>query len=102
MDGVYLVKPSWMALMPACLMSWGVSKSGSPAAKLTTSLPCPWSSLALAVMANVVEPTISLIRRLTLTISSKVRGLTAGRLLCKDILDAGDDRLGFLLVLAGQ
>ena len=37
--GVYLVSPCWMAAMPAALIDSGVSKSGSPTEKLTTSMP---------------------------------------------------------------
>src|SRR3989338_5681048 len=47
-EGVYLVKPVSMALIPAFLIRSGVSKSGSPAAKLTTSTPLDCNSLARA------------------------------------------------------
>src|SRR3989338_1834502 len=42
-----------MAAIAACLMWAGVSQSGSPPAKLTTSTPCAFRALALAVMASV-------------------------------------------------
>ena len=61
--GVYFVSPFSMAAMAAALMDFGVSKSGSPAAKFTTSWPLAFNSLALAVMASVADPTISLMRR---------------------------------------
>ena len=41
----YLVHPCSVASMPAFLMWAGVSKSGSPTAKDTTSLPCRSISL---------------------------------------------------------
>ncbi|OQC72454.1 MAG: hypothetical protein BWX45_00909 [Deltaproteobacteria bacterium ADurb.Bin002] len=53
--GVYFVKPASMARMAACLMWSGVSKSGSPAPKPMTSLPCARRALALAVMARVSD-----------------------------------------------
>src|SRR3989338_6423305 len=42
-----------MAAIAACLMWAGVSQSGSPPAKLTTSTPCAFRALAFAVMASV-------------------------------------------------
>src|SRR5205085_2227637 len=50
---VYLVWPSLMALIAACLMLSGVSKSGSPAASPITSRPAAFSSRALVVIAMV-------------------------------------------------
>src|SRR5208283_1578262 len=53
--GVYLVKPAASALMQASLMCCGVSKSGSPAPKPTTSSPAAFIALALASMASVSD-----------------------------------------------
>src|SRR5688572_13347682 len=53
--GVYLVNPSLMALMQASLMCCGVSKSGSPAPKPTTSWPSAFICLAFESMASVSE-----------------------------------------------
>ena len=41
--------------MAACLIGSGVSKSGSPAPKPTTSIPCACNCLAWAVIARVGE-----------------------------------------------
>jgi hypothetical protein len=43
---VYLVSPSLIALIAACLILSGVSKSGSPAPRPITSLPAAFNSLA--------------------------------------------------------
>src|SRR4051812_7403013 len=51
--GAYLVLPAWSAAMAASLMNCGVSKSGSPAAKLQTSSPAASMALAFASMARV-------------------------------------------------
>src|SRR3954464_5246633 len=51
--GAYLVLPPCSAAMAASLMNCGVSKSGSPAAKLQTSSPAASMALALASMARV-------------------------------------------------
>src|SRR5262245_50595255 len=52
---VYLVLPSIMALMAACLMLSGVSKSGSPAPRPMTFSPAAASSRAFAVTARVAD-----------------------------------------------
>src|SRR3954462_11726046 len=46
--GVYLVRPLSRAVLAASLMKAGVSKSGSPAPKPTTSTPAFLRALALA------------------------------------------------------
>ena len=51
--GVYLVNPVLIASIAAWLILSGVLKSGSPAPNPTTSIPFPFNSLALAVMARV-------------------------------------------------
>src|SRR3954468_22470727 len=51
--GVYLVNPSERALIAASLICWGVSKSGSPAPKPTTSWPSAFICLALESIARV-------------------------------------------------
>src|SRR5664280_127722 len=51
--GVYLVNPSARALTAASLICCGVSKSGSPAPKPTTSCPSAFICLALESMARV-------------------------------------------------
>src|SRR5436853_6116537 len=53
--GVYLVNPSLSAWIAASLMCCGVSKSGSPAPKPTTSWPSAFICLALASMATVSD-----------------------------------------------
>src|SRR2546427_1750828 len=53
--GVYLVNPSFSGLIAASLMCCGVSKSGSPAPKPTTSWPSAFICLALASMAKVSD-----------------------------------------------
>src|SRR5476651_435063 len=57
MPGVatYLVLPARRAAIAPSLMCSGVSKSGSPAAKLQTSSPAAWRALALASTASVGE-----------------------------------------------
>src|SRR5262249_44153925 len=50
---VYLVAPASSAFLAASLMCTGVSKSGSPAPKLTTSIPSALSLAALAETASV-------------------------------------------------
>jgi hypothetical protein len=60
--GVYLVKPWPMASIAAVLMNSGVSKSGSPAARLTISSPSAFSLFAFEVMARVGEGLIALSR----------------------------------------
>src|SRR5918996_1089481 len=52
---VYLVKPSWMAWMAAALIGSGVSKSGSPAARLMIALPAALSAAARAETLKVGE-----------------------------------------------
>src|SRR4029434_3289697 len=58
---VYFVMPLRRASTAAALMRSGVSKSGSPAEKLTTSIPSDRSLPALAAMARVTEGLISLV-----------------------------------------
>ena len=53
--GVYFVLPSFRALIAASLMYSGVSKSGSPAPKPTTSMPWAFISLARLVTASVAD-----------------------------------------------
>src|ERR1039457_6046933 len=52
---VYLVAPLSSAHLAASLMWLGVSKSGSPAAKLMTSTPWERSSAAFAVTFMVID-----------------------------------------------
>src|SRR4030095_8928994 len=58
---VYFVMPLRRASTAAALMWSGVSKSGAPAEKLTTSIPSDRSLPALAAMARVTEGLISLV-----------------------------------------
>ena len=51
--GAYLVLPLFRAAIAASLMKSGVSKSGSPAAKLQTSSPAANIAFAFASMASV-------------------------------------------------
>src|ERR1700730_13555376 len=51
--GVYLVKPDSSAAIAAVLMCSGVSKSGSPAPKLQTSIPSDFIALALLSIERV-------------------------------------------------
>ena len=51
--GVYLVKLSLIALIAACFIFSGVLKSGSPAPKITASLPSFFSCFAFASIARV-------------------------------------------------
>src|SRR5687767_238155 len=60
--GVYLVWPLSSAALAASLMNAGVSKSGSPAPKPTTSIPAFFMALALALTARVIESATSFIR----------------------------------------
>ena len=53
--GVYFVNPAARAWAAASLMCCGVSKSGSPAPKPTTSSPAAFIALALASMASVSD-----------------------------------------------
>ena len=52
---VYLVFPSFIALIAASFTTCGVSKSGSPALKLRISLPAAYNSFAKAVIDKVSE-----------------------------------------------
>ena len=52
---VYLVCPLSIARIAASLIRAGVSKSGSPAPKEITSMPCARIAFALACMARVGE-----------------------------------------------
>src|SRR6478735_2055966 len=60
--GVYLVWPLSSAAFAASLMNVGVSKSGSPAPKPTTSTPAFFSAFALALTARVIDSETRLIR----------------------------------------
>lgn len=60
--GVYLVNPDFIASIAASLIKSGVSKSGSPAARLTTSRPSDFNFFAFVVMARVEEGFIFLRR----------------------------------------
>ena len=60
--GVYLVCPLSSAALAASLMNAGVSKSGSPAPKPTTSTPAFFIALALALTARVIDSETSFIR----------------------------------------
>src|SRR5467141_1484040 len=51
--GVYLVNPASREAIAAALMCSGVSKSGSPAPKLQTSIPSDFIALALLSMERV-------------------------------------------------
>ena len=53
--GVYLVKPASIAAIAACFICTGVSKSGSPAPKPTTSMPSAFSFFALESIASVAD-----------------------------------------------
>src|SRR5436189_58364 len=61
--GVYFVCPLASASVAAFLMWSGVSKSGSPAEKEMTSIPCSFIWLAFAVIASVTDSSTSLARR---------------------------------------
>src|SRR6056297_1055084 len=52
-DGAYPVCPASIASFPACLTFSGVSKSGSPTERSTTSTPSASSSLARLLTARV-------------------------------------------------
>src|SRR5882757_8192460 len=60
--GVYLVWPLSSAALATSLMKAGVSKSGSPAPKPTTSTPAFLRALALALTARVMDSDTSFIR----------------------------------------
>src|SRR3989440_7255574 len=60
--GVYLVAPLSRAVLAASLMKAGVSKSGSPAPKPTTSTPAFFMALALALTAKVMDSEIRFMR----------------------------------------
>src|SRR5687768_12824217 len=60
--GVYLVWPLSRAVLAASLMKAGVSKSGSPAPKRTTSIPCFCMALALAPTARVMDSEMRAVR----------------------------------------
>ena len=58
MVSVYLVKFSWMALIPAALMFSGVGKSGSPTLRSMTSIPSDRMDLTLAKILSVGDAPI--------------------------------------------
>src|SRR5215472_12699299 len=60
---VYLVKPAARAETAACLMCSGVSKSGSPATRLSTSTPLAVRALTFAFCASVCDGLIGWRRR---------------------------------------
>src|SRR4051794_35605781 len=70
--GVYLVRPASRAVLAASLMKAGVSKSGSPAPKPTTSTPDFLRALALALTARVMDSATRAMR--------SARGIMAGSL----------------------
>src|SRR3954469_5351978 len=61
--GVYFVCPRSSAAFAASLMNAGVSKSGSPAPKPTTSTPAFFSAAAFALTFSVIASLTALIRR---------------------------------------
>src|SRR3954469_10250477 len=67
--GVYLVSPLSSAAWAASLMNDGVSKSGSPAPKPTTSTPAFFSAAALALTLSVIASLTALIRRASGTVA---------------------------------
>lgn len=73
--GVYLVNPLFIASIAAAFTKSGVSKSGSPAEKLTIELPSDFNFLAFEVMARVEEGLIFLMRSASL-VSIFILGLT--------------------------
>src|SRR5688572_2910194 len=77
-DGVYFVCPLSSATFAASLMNAGVSKSGSPAPKPTTSTPAFFSALAFAVTARVIESDTSFIR----LASGNMRNSVGATLVC--------------------
>src|SRR2546427_8707643 len=62
---VYRLRPPWSGSLPACAMGAGVSKSGSPAPRLITSLPCCRRRAARALTASVGEGLTRWTRRAT-------------------------------------
>src|SRR3954453_11164988 len=75
--GVYLVCPLSRAALAASLMNAGVSKSGSPAPKPTTSIPAFFMAPALALTARVIESATSFIRSARANIGAILRGKVA-------------------------
>src|SRR5215475_10915247 len=61
---VYFVIPFSSARTAASLIRCGVSKSGSPAANVTRSMPCAFMACAFAVTASVTDGLIALLRSL--------------------------------------
>ena len=53
--GGYRVRPFWIAWIPACAAGAGVSKSGSPTPRSSTSSPAALRRLASLLMATVSE-----------------------------------------------
>src|SRR2546421_465521 len=64
-EGVYFVCPLSKAALAASLIKAGVSKSGSPAPKPTTSTPAFFSAAALALTARVMDSETRFIRSAT-------------------------------------
>src|SRR5688572_5682745 len=79
---VYLPTPLSSAARAASLMWAGVSKSGSPAPKLTTSTPSALSLAAFAVTARVIEGLIGSRRDASL-IGKVIGSLSLGSLLAE-------------------
>src|SRR3954468_9263765 len=75
--GVYFVWPRSRAALAASLMNAGVSKSGSPAPKPTTSMPAFFMAPALALTARVIESATSFIRSARANIGAILRGKVA-------------------------
>src|SRR5207248_2283157 len=61
--GVYFVWPRRRASMAAAFTCSGVSKSGSPAVRLTTSIPSAAIALARAASARVADGLTAAVRR---------------------------------------
>src|SRR4051794_14377778 len=67
--GVYFVCPRSSATLAASLMNDGVSKSGSPAPKPTTSTPAFFNAAAFALTLSVIASLTALIRRASGTVA---------------------------------
>src|SRR5574337_344778 len=77
---VYRVNPSRIAVMAASFTCTGVSKSGSPRPKSTTSIPSAFIRLAIAAIASVAEGLVFFARRDRFTIIVLVSALLWFRL----------------------
>src|ERR1700682_791665 len=88
---VYLdARPSWIALIAACLMLSGVSKSGSPAPRPITLRPASLSARALSVTAMVADGLMRLSesarKAMSLSPFAPTMGRSIGLLLQCDVL----------------